>query len=82
MISIFLWSASLAAYYTVYFHIRYLPGDLFLNTVVFAGFEVTAYMIGSFITKKIGMKVSFVCSFMLAVLSTIVYLFIRDSERL
>jgi Na+/melibiose symporter-like transporter len=82
MISIYLWSASLVAYYTVYFHIRYLPGDLFINTLVFAGCEVTAYMIGSMITKKIGMKPSFVCSFMLAVFSTIVYLFIRDNEGL
>ena len=50
-----------------------------MNTLVFAGCEVTAYLIGSIITKKIGMKVSFICSFMLAVLSTIVYLFVRDS---
>jgi len=53
-----------------------------VNTLVFGGCEVTAYAIGSFITNKIGMKASFVCSFMLAVLSTIVYLFIRNSEGL
>ena len=82
MISIFLWSASLAAYYTVYFHIRYLPGDLFLKTLVFAGCEVSAYLIGNMFTKKIGMKASFVASFMLAVLSTIVYLIIKDQKAL
>lgn len=82
LISIFLWSACLASYFSIYFHLRYLPGDLFLNNMVFAGCEVTAYAIGTFITKKIGIKPSYVCGFMLPVLSTIAYLFIRNSEGL
>jgi Na+/melibiose symporter-like transporter len=82
IISICLWSASQASYYTVYFHIRYLPGDLFWNTLVFACCEVSAYFIGSILTKKIGIKPSLVASFLLAIASTGVYLLIRNNEKL
>ncbi len=77
-----MWSSSLCAYFTVYFHIRYLPGDLFVNTLVFSCCEVTAYAIGSYLTLKFGMKTSLVSSYMMAVLSTIVYIFIRGDPEL
>lgn len=77
MIAVFSWVASQLAYYTIYFHIRHLGGDFFINIVVFSVCELSAYAIGQYITSKIGIKKSLAASYALAVLSAIMYLKIR-----
>lgn len=62
LIAIVLWVVSLMSYYTVYFHIRYLGGDFFINVVVFGTCEVSAYGLGGFITNRIGTKPSYLAS--------------------
>jgi hypothetical protein len=79
-IAVFSWTACLLAYYTVYFHIRYLGGDFFINVLVFGTCEVSAYAIGQYFTSYIGNKKSLGASFGLAVISTIIYLVVRDNH--
>ena len=74
MIAVYLWTASLMAYYSVYFHVRHLGGDFFLNIVVFSTCEISAYALGGYLTTKIGTKVSLYLSFLLASSSTLLYL--------
>lgn len=80
LIAIVLWVVSLMSYYTVYFHIRYLGGDFFINVVVFGTCEVSAYALGGFITSLIGTKPSYLASQGLAIISTCLYLWLRSDH--
>lgn len=79
-IAVFSWTACLLAYYTVYFHIRFLGGDFFINIIVFGSCEVSAYAIGQYISSYIGTKKSLGASFGLTVFSTIIYLVVREDH--
>ncbi|TNV79478.1 hypothetical protein FGO68_gene17792 [Halteria grandinella] len=80
ILAIIIWSTVLLGYYTIYFHIRYLGGDFFFNSVAFGGTELTAYFFGSMITQRVGVKNSFTISLLMTAFSGLMYALFRSSH--
>ncbi len=45
IVLIFLWVASSFDYYLINFQLKYIDGDIYVNTIVSSVSEVTAYMV-------------------------------------
>jgi uncharacterized membrane protein len=79
LIAIVLWCSVLMGYYTIYFHIRYLEGDFFYNVLAFGVCELSAYGVGLYFTKKVGVKNSYTLSFIMTFVAGCLYGMFRDT---
>ena len=79
-ILLFLWVASAFDYYLINFQLKYIDGDIYTNTIVSSVSEVTAYLVSGALYEKIGTKISFVASFVIAVIGSI-FLIIFGSNK-
>ena len=59
------WTSSSFNYYLITFFLKYIPGNIFVNTSLSAIAEISAYICSSFLMKAVGPKISFMCSFAL-----------------
>ena len=80
MILLFLWVASAFNYYLINFQLKYIDGDIYTNTIVSSVSEVTAYLISGALYEKIGTRISFIGSFLIAIVGSI-FLITLDGER-
>ena len=71
LLLLFLWVASAFDYYLINFQLKYIEGDIYTNTIVSSVSEVTAYLVSGALYEKIGTKVSFVGSFIIAAIGSI-----------
>ena len=71
---LFLWVASAFDYYLINFQLKYIKGDIYVNTVVSSVSEVVAYIVSGALYDKIGPKISFVVSFIIAIIGSILYI--------
>ena len=60
------WTTSSFNYYIMTFYLKYIPGNLFVNTSLSSLSEVAAYLASGLIMQKLGVKLSFIISFILA----------------
>jgi hypothetical protein len=80
MLLLFLWVASAFNYYLINFQLKYIDGDIYTNTIVSSVSEVTAYLISGALYEKIGTRVSFIGSFLIAIVGSI-FLITLDGEK-
>jgi Na+/melibiose symporter-like transporter len=80
MLLLFLWVASAFNYYLINFQLKYINGDIYTNTIVSSVSEVTAYLISGALYEKIGTRVSFIGSFLIAIVGSI-FLITFDGEK-
>jgi len=80
MLLLFLWVASAFNYYLINFQLKYIDGDIYTNTIVSSVSEVTAYLISGALYEKIGTRVSFIGSFIIAIVGSIL-LITFDGEK-
>jgi MFS family permease len=66
MLMIVLWSVSSLDYYLITFFMKYVPGDLYVNTSVSAISEIIAYIFSGFVYKAFGGKKAFIISYGIA----------------
>ena len=74
IIFVALWIIATFNYYLVYFQIKYMKGDFFLNTLVSSLTELTAYAVSGFILHSLGIKLSYLISFLITILGASLYL--------
>ena len=74
MVLLFLWVASAFDYYLINFQLKYIEGDIYLNTIVSSVSEVTAYIVSGALYDKIGPKISFVVSFIIGIIGSLFYI--------
>merc|ERR1712151_1199910 len=60
------WSASSFNYYVITFLLKYIPGNIYVNTVVSTTSEVVANMMSGYLMKTMGIKSSMVVAFVCA----------------
>ena len=61
-----LWTSSSFDYYLITFFLKYIPGNIFVNTAIASFAEVTAYVISGYLMKLMGIKVSYFIGFVVA----------------
>lgn len=61
-----LWSVSSLDYYLITFFMKYVPGNLYVNTSVSTISELIAYICSGFVYKYFGGKTAFIISFALS----------------
>ena len=57
------WSASSFNYYLITFMLKYIPGNIYVNTTVSVTSEVAANLVSGYIMKTMGIKASMVTAF-------------------
>ena len=60
------WIGSSFDYYLISFYMKYVPGNIFINTAVSSFSELTAYIFSAFAMSRLGFKLSFMIGFALA----------------
>ena len=60
------WTTSSFNYYIMTFYLKYIPGNLYVNTSLASLSEVCAYIGSGIVIDKFGVKLGFIISFILA----------------
>ncbi len=81
IILLFLWVASAFDYYLINFQLKYIDGDIYVNTIVSSVSEVTAYIVSGALYQKIGPKISFVVSFIIGIIGSLFYIIFADNAK-
>lgn len=77
-----LWTASSFNYYLITFFLKYIPGNIFLNTSLASISEIIAYAASGVLMTKVGTKISFMISFALAAVGGVLLASFFSSEEL
>ena len=67
-------------YYLINFQLKYIRGDIYVNTIVSSVSEVTAYLVSGALYEIIGTRVSFIASFVIAVIGSILLITLADNN--
>lgn len=81
LFSIF-WTTSSFNYYLITFFMKYIPGNIFVNTSVSCASEITANFISGLIVKGVGIKRAFVVSYVVAALGGLLLTFMFNEEKI
>lgn len=81
MVLLFLWVVSAFDYYLINFQLKYIDGDIYLNTIVSSVSEVTAYIVSGALYDKIGPKISFVVSFVIGIIGSLFYIALSSTYK-
>jgi hypothetical protein len=65
------WVTASFNYYFIQFYMKYIPGDIFVNNTASCVAELVADLLSALFVFKIGVKKSFVCSFLLAAIGAV-----------
>ena len=75
-----MWIAFAFNYYLIFFQIRYMEGDFFINTIVSSVSELVAYAISGLIIDRIGMKPSYIFSYSVILIGSVLYVIFRETH--
>ena len=75
-----MWIVFAFNYYLIFFQIRYMEGDFFINTIVSSVSELLAYAISGLIIDRMGMKISYLFSFTIVITGSMLYIFLRETH--
>ena len=78
---LFLWIASAFDYFLINFQLKYIEGDIYINTIVSSVSEVCAYVLSGAVYGIIGPKISFVVSYIIAIIGSIFYIIFGTSAK-
>ena len=75
-----LWTVSSFNYFLISFQMKYIEGNIFLNTATSTLSEVIAYLLSGLVLKKFDVKKSFVSACMLSVGGSLLIIFIKPED--
>ena len=75
------WSTSSFDYYLLTFLLKYIPGNIYVNTAVSCSAEIAANLISGFILKAIGIRPSFVIAYVVATAGGLLMTFCYSSSN-
>ena len=81
LVVLFLWVASAFDYFLINFQLKYIKGDIYINTIVSSVSEVIAYIISGAIFGIIGPKITFVSSYVIAIIGSVFYIIFSGSAE-
>jgi len=78
VIMVVVWIASSFNFYLISFQLKYIKGDVFVNTFVSAGSELPAIIIGGLMYQKVGLRFTLCLFFCIALSGSICLLILSD----
>jgi OCT family organic cation transporter-like MFS transporter 3 len=82
ILMVILWSVSSLDYYLITFFMKYVPGNLYVNTTVSTISELIAYIFSGFVYNAFGGKKAFIISFALSATGGFLIAFVPASGYL
>jgi hypothetical protein len=80
LILVGVWIASSFDFYLISFQLKYIQGNVFLNTLVSAASELPAQALGGYLYAKVGIRAVLVGSFTLAIIGSVSLLTLGDDH--
>ena len=74
------WSAGSFNYYIITFYLKYIPGNVYVNTSLSCIAEVLAYIGSGLLMNVFGVKLSYICAFILAATGGILLVIFFNAE--
>ena len=74
------WSAGSFNYYIITFYLKYIPGNVYVNTSLSCIAEVLAYIGSGLLMNVFGVKLSYICAFILAAAGGILLVIFFNAE--
>ena len=74
------WTSSSFNYYIITFYLKYIPGNIYVNTSLACIAEVIAYLCSGFVMNIFGVKLSFIISYVLAATGGILLVIFFNAE--
>ena len=81
LIFIVLWVVAGFNYYMIYFQIKYMKGDFFINTIIASGSELLSYALSAFVVEKLDIKITYVVSFLIGITGSLCYIFLGEGNE-
>lgn len=81
IIMVAVWIASSFNFYLINFQLKYIPGNVFLNTFVSALSELPAIILGGIMYQKVGLKITLVTCFSIAIVGSISLLIFSEVHK-
>jgi len=79
----YMWAACSFGQYLIMIYVKYLPGNIFINTITSNMSQNFAALMGGFIYSKLGIKASFTILFTVSVIGgVLILLFSQSAEQL
>ena len=74
------WTTSSFNYYIITFYLKYIPGNIYVNTSLASTAEICAYFGSGIVMNYFGVKLSFMISFILAAVGGILLVIFFNAE--
>jgi len=81
LVMIVVWISSSFGYYLISYQVKYLPGNLYLNGIILAIAEMSAYGLSGFVYKILGLKTTFLASYVLAIIGMFCIIFATTTNK-
>ena len=79
---IYIWIASSFDMYLITFQMKYLPGNIFVNTLVSSGFDFPISICAGFLYAKLGVKYTLPIFYAISLIGGIALVIVGDAEGL
>lgn len=75
-----LWVVGTFNTYLIFFQIKYLKGDFFVNTLVSCASDIVAYILAGALIERLGIRASYVISFLWCLAGAAMYMCLRSEH--
>lgn len=75
----YMWAACSFGYYMIIFYLKYLPGNIYNNSLSSGGTDLVAVLCGGYLYGRFGIRKSFTFLFTLSVIGGTIIIFLGDS---
>ena len=79
---IFVWISSSFGFYLINYQLKYIKGDMYLNSLVSSTSGVVAYCISGVLFEKVGLKFTFIIAYAIALLGMLSLMYYQGDEKL
>ena len=77
IILVVIWTVSSFDWFLVNFELKYIKGNIFLNTVIASLSEIPAHILSGLMYYKFGARITFATLFAISLLGSILYIFVH-----
>lgn len=75
-----LWIVGTFNTYLIFFQIKYMKGDFYVNTIVSAGSDIVAYTAAGLLIDRLGLKPYYLTSFVVCCIGATMYILFRNDN--
>ena len=76
------WTASSFNYYLMTFFLKYIPGNLFVNTSIASLSEISSYVLSAYVMKFLGLKISYIMAWLIGATGGILMVIFSNNDQM